>query len=153
MGPAGTAGPTGVAGPTGANGAAGTANVIYSPWVSFPASSTTAAPYLYNFTVTQITQDLLEKGVVLSFVRIAGTAGPTSETFPLPYIFPSGTTASNSEIYASYIVGNIKIRSTISISGVGFRYIIIPGGIAAGRQAAVDYTDYEAVKKYYNLPD
>lgn len=34
-----------------------------------------------------------------------------------------------------------------------FRYVIIPGGVPAGRAAAVDYSDYEAVKRYYNLPD
>jgi hypothetical protein len=35
-----------------------------------------------------------------------------------------------------------------------YKYVVIPG-TQAGRQSAppVDYNDYEAVKRYYNLPD
>jgi hypothetical protein len=154
-GPAGDVGPAGVAGPIGATGVAGptgTANVIYSPWVAFPASLTTTAAFTYNFITPQITQDILEKGVVLCFVR-TGSTGTTVETYPLPYVFPNSSTASNSEIYASYILGNIKVRSTFSLSGVGFRYVIIPGGVASGRMASLKSMSYEEIKALYNLPD
>ncbi|MDZ7898626.1 MAG: collagen-like protein [Arcicella sp.] len=150
-GATGAAGAKGDKGDKGDTGATGTANVIYSAWIPFSTSSSTTAPQ-YTFSVPQITQDIIEKGVVLCFVR-TGSTGTTVETFPLPYIFPNGSTGSNFEIYSSYIVGTIKVRSTFSLSTVGFRYVIIPGGVPTGRKAAVDYTDYEAVKKYYNLPD
>jgi hypothetical protein len=155
VGPAGTtgaAGPTGANGAVGATGATGTANVIYSPWVAFPASTTTSAAFLYNFVTPGITQDILDKGVVLSFVR-TGSTGTSTETYPLPYVFPSSSTASNSEIYASYIIGNIKVRSTFGLSGVGFRYVIIPGGVAGGRMASLKGMSYEEVKRMFNIPD
>jgi len=155
IGPAGPAGPTGATGATGATGqtgATGTANVIYSPWVIFPASSSTSAPYLYNFSVPLITQDILDKGVVLCFVR-TGSTGSATETYPLPYIFPNSSTASNSEIYASYILSNIKVRTTFSLSGVGFRYIIIPGGIAGGRLQELKSKSYAEIKEMFNILD
>ena len=154
VGPAGTAGPTGVAGTTGANGAVGatgatgTANVIYSPWSVISISTGSSAPYTAEVAASQITQDILDKGLVLCFFRNTSTL----EVFPLPYSFPTSATTTQ-EAYASYVIGKIKLRSNITLSSVGFRYVIVPGGIAGGRKAAVDYTDYEAVKKYYNLPD
>ena len=150
-GPTGTAGATGAAGAAGATGATGTANVIYSPWVAFPASSTSVAPFQYNFTAPGITQDILDKGVVLCFVR-SGSTGTTFETYPLPYVFVTSATTST-QAYASYVLGNIKVRVTSSFAGVGFRYVIIPGGVAGGRMASLKGMSYAEVKSMFNLPD
>jgi hypothetical protein len=147
-GAVGATGAKGDKGDTGATGAAGTANVIYSPWSVISINTGSSAPYTAEVSAPQITQDILDKGLVLSFFRNVSSL----EVFPLPYSFPTSSTTTQ-EGYASYIVGKIKLRSNITLSSVGFRYVIIPGGVAGGRRAAVDYTDYEAVKKYYNLKD
>ena len=152
-GEVGPAGPAGIAGPTGANGAigatgpTGTANVIYSPWsvINITGSS---APYTSEVIAPQITQDVVDKGVVLTFFRNVATL----EVFPLPYSFPTSATTTQ-EGYASYIVGKIKLRSNVSLSQVGFRYVIIPGGVASGRMASLKGMSYEEIKARYNLPD
>ena len=152
-GDVGPAGAAGVAGPTGANGAvgaagpAGTANVIYSPWTVITIGGS-SAPFTLEVAAPQITQDILDKGVVLCFFRNVSTL----EVFPLPYSFPTSATATQ-EGYASYAVGKIKLRSNIALSSVGFRYVIIPGGVPSGRMASLKSMSYEEIKALYNLPD
>ena len=150
VGPAGTigiAGPTGANGAVGAAGPTGTANVIYSPWsvINITGSS---APYTAEVSAPQITQDILDKGVVLSFFRNVSTL----EVFPLPYSFPLSATTTQ-EGYASYAVGKIRLRSNVTLSSVGFRYVIIPGGVPSGRMASLKSMSYEEIKALYNLPD
>jgi hypothetical protein len=139
-GATGAAGAVGAVGATGATGATGTANVIYSDWanVTFTGSGTS---WSGQIAAPKITQDILDKGLVKTYFKF-GTAvyeGNYANT-------PTGAT-----IYYYLTVGTINIRSTFA-ANYPWRYIIIPGGVGA-RRAAVDYTNYEEVKKYYNLPD
>ena len=44
--------------------------------------------------------------------------------------------------------------ASYSFPSLPVRYVIVPGGAAVGgRKAAINYNDYEAVKRAYNLPD
>ena len=147
-GPAGPAGPTGTTGAAGATGSTGTANVIYSTWSVINITTGSSAPYTAEVSAPQITQDILDKGVILCFFRNVSTL----EVFPLPYSFPTSST-STQEAYASYTLGKIKLRSNITLSSVGFRYVIIPGGVAGGRMASLKGMSYEEIKVLYNLPD
>lgn len=147
-GPAGIAGPTGANGAVGANGPTGTANVIYSPWSVISITTGSSAPFTAEVVATQITQDVLDKGVILCFFRNISTL----EVFPLPYSFPTSSTATQ-EGYASYAVGKIKLRSNVTLSQVGFRYVIIPGGVPSGRMASLKSMSYEEIKSMFNLPD
>lgn len=57
-----------------------------------------------------------------------------------------------------YEEGYIATESSVQIveDQPLFRYIIIPGGnpVASGKSTPpVDFSDYEAVKAYYNIPD
>lgn len=153
-GEVGPAGPAGVAGPTGANGAigatgpTGTANVIYSPWSVISITTGSSAPYTLEVSAPQITQEILDKGVILCFFRNQSSL----EVFPLPYSFPTSATTTQ-EGYASYAVGKIKLRANQTLSNVGFRYVIIPGGVASGRMASLKDMSYEEIKALYHLPD
>ena len=136
----GATGATGAIGGTGATGATGTANVIYSDWttVAFTGSGTS---WSGKITAPKITQDILDKGVVKAYFKFG------SDIYEGSYV-----SAVNGAIMHYFInLGAINIRSTFNAT-YPWRYIIIPGGVGA-RRAAVDYSDYEAVKKYYNLPD
>jgi hypothetical protein len=144
-GPTGATGATGASGATGATGATGTANVSYSDWVNvtFTGSGTS---YIANVAAPKLTQDILDKGDVHIYWKI-GTS-----IYYIPYAQVIGTTTYT--IFQILTVGNIKLTSSYAIaSGTAIRYVIIPGGIAGGRKANVNYSDYEEVKKYYNLPD
>lgn len=167
----GAIGPAGAKGDTGAKGDkgdAGTANVIYSPWLSFPAITVnTATVKAFTFDAPQITQEVIDKGTILVYGKPA--SGTTIQ--PLPYVsywVENGSVVGmidnsiNFEpqkfTFSRVFMGDIKtvpIRFANSTSSFfdKIRYVIIPGGVPTGRQAAVDYNNYEAVKKYYNLAD
>jgi hypothetical protein len=146
-GPQGAAGPQGVAGQTGAQGPAGTANVIYSEWktTTFNGSSTSQTGII---DAPKLTLEMRDKATVLVYVQIIFNG-----TYLLPY-YRAGD---------NRILANIQTPGRIVIEAVGtegvafarastYRYIIIPGAVL-GRKAAIDYSNYEEVKKAYNLPD
>ncbi|GGA89013.1 hypothetical protein [Puia dinghuensis] len=144
-GPAGAAGPAGPAGPQGPQGPAGTANVIYSQWFT-PGSytkDTIFGEYGFSYTkaTTDITQQVLDSGVVLTFGKLDGynvAIWPSAQVAQLPITvtYRIGSTIYNDTWSALATVGNLKIRfvddqnyySSIS-NKHQFRYVIIPGGM------------------------
>jgi hypothetical protein len=142
-GPAGPAGPTGATGATGAAGATGTANVIYSAWtnVTFAGSGSN---YTGTISAPKLTQDIYDKGAIHVYMK------DVSRIITLPYSQVIGGTSYT--IHTRYSVGSIDMIASYGLGTLPIRYVLIPGGVTA-RQAAVDYSDYEAVKKFYNLPD
>ncbi|MDQ6477175.1 hypothetical protein [Dyadobacter sp. LHD-138] len=166
----GAVGPAGAKGDAGIKGDAGSANVIYSDWLPMPASATASNANRKNFSFAapKITQDVFDKGHVYGYVKYSPTG-----LVPLPYA--DKYTEANGEVGGSFLstilvgIGSISFNQDWLTPGtipssfadskkvVGsythLRYVIVPGGTPAGRQAAVDYSDYAAVKKYYNLPD
>ncbi len=149
VGPAGVAG---VAGPTGANGAVGakgdpgTANVFYSDWitVSFTGSGTSGTAYTGVITAPKVTQDILDKGIVLSYYTIGGSVYSVNASLINSY-----------SLIQQLSLGKITYLSNLNYNSTKFRYVIIPGGISigAGRKAALESMSYEEVKTLYNLPD
>lgn len=73
----------------------------------------------------------------------------TGEYFQLPYL--DGTRFFRARFY----VGRIEFSANYATSpNQRVRYVIIPGGTTVGgRKAAVDMSNYQAVKAYYHLPD
>lgn len=167
-GPAGPAGPTGAAGAAGAAGPAGpagTANVIYSAWsdATFTIFSMTnvAAPNadtLWSTTISasKLTSDILTKGSVQLYFNFGTAAAP--DIVSVPYTdFWTGL-----NITSDYEVGSINIYSVnanLTTQGTGtnkvgqWRYVLIPGGTPASVAPGLKWSDYNSVKKYYNLPD
>ena len=146
----GAAGPAGPQGPAGAQGATGTANVIYSAWLNADISGSTF-PYTRDITAKEITQDILDKGNVLSYIR-TGSTGNAGTVYPLPYVFPISSTASET-VYPYYFVGKITLRASRTFTGIGIRYVILPGGISTGRMSELKSLSYLEIKEMYNLPD
>ena len=165
VGPAGTAGPTGVAGPTGTNGAVGAtgangangakgetgnANVIL---LNYGLVTHTGAELFYN--LTGMTDAQMETPAY--FIYVLATNG---NWYDLP-----GSTNGGVLVYRTLyspkanntVIPRIYIYRTAGTGSEVFSkakvVIIGANDIRNGRKAAVDYTDYEAVKKYYNLPD
>jgi len=161
MGPAGATGATGATGANGATGDAGpkgTANVIYSAWVTANTFRDTTIDLSLmragNVTAPQIVDSILNKGAVMVYFSFGSTA------FLLPYT--SYAAGKPSTISYTPLPGKILItRFTYDNSNAAvlpvtllYRYIIIPGGIA-GRQATVDYRamTYQQVCAYLNIPE
>ncbi|MBD2755365.1 hypothetical protein [Spirosoma validum] len=160
-GDTGATGQTGAAGQTGATGATGTANVIYSDWINADWSLYDR-PQLkqMKIIVPAINSTSIAKDAVLMYCKQFGT----SSVYPLPSFGRWGNVWYSFEIANFTFNGLIvEVKSTdghvldeyetTALRGNRFRYVIIPGSIRAGRKAAVDYSNYEEVKKAYNLPD
>jgi len=142
----GAVGPQGEIGLQGPKGDPGSANVIYSPWITttFTGSGTL---YTGNITAPKITQEMLDKADIRMYWNEGG------RVLSLPYAEVFGTTAYT--VHQRIYVGRIELRASYALTTQQFRYVIIPGGVPSGRAASagVDRSDYQAVKAYYGIPD
>ena len=134
-------GDTGPAGPTGATGSA---NVVYSAWFT-PATyvkDTVFGTYgfIYDKATTDITQPILDSGLVLVYGKLDGynpSVWPTAQVAVLPIniTYMIGSTPNIDTWSALATVGNLRIQLQSSLNAYGsisnahkFRYIVIPGG-------------------------
>ncbi len=154
VGPIGTTGAVGATGAvggigaTGATGATGTANVQYSDWIPFTLTGTQTSNGTTNIVLPKITQEVMDKYIIFSYIKF----GNSNWVYSLPLSFPSSG-GKDETVAVRYYLGNAMITSNATYSNTSFRYVLVPGGVPTGRKAAVDYNDYEAVKKFYNLKD
>jgi hypothetical protein len=128
----------GPAGPKGPVGPAGPDSVSFSAWTQFNMTKTVVSAgdtlYVQNITAAAITQSVLDRSVILSYVSFKDQGG-------LTHVF-SASELTNMEV--TYAVGSIQLVSTsdfsFSITGWSYRYVIVPGtisvnGIISGLQA------------------
>lgn len=160
------------------NGAAGTANVIYSDWFFFEEQSnwkdTAAEGTVRGRAIkyaAQVTQDVIDKGIILTYSSAQINSGFNAvDAKPLPwrrgihptYVEYSFAIASGKIIFYRLSVLNGTASTGSWVPDLGFRYVIIPGGIQGGRIAsgpAVGYTKeqlqampYEEVAKLLRIP-
>jgi hypothetical protein len=156
-GPAGATGPAGPAGPAGSQGPAGapgTANVIYSDWID---TTTWIADTVHNgatidtlgffadLDVPALDTNILNRGEIKVYVNIS-----TDPTFPI--VFPLPFNNGSVFIDPVFAPNIIEISSNADLTGLPFRYILIPGGTHA-RKAKIDWNNYNEVKAYLGLKD
>jgi hypothetical protein len=151
-------------GDDGKDGAPGTANVKFSPWFTPATYKKDTVFSIWGFSYTQaapaITQNILDSGTVLVFGKLQGYNGliwPAGHVGQLPITvtyMQSGVQNDTWQFKAS--LGNLNIRfqndnnTYTSISNAHqFRYIIIPGGVPAGRGINLSY---EEICRLYNVP-
>jgi hypothetical protein len=153
----------------GDDGPPGTANVRYSAW--FTASpwkkDTIFGIYGFNYikAAPDITQNILDSGVVLTFGKLLGynqlvwPAGQVAQ-LPINLTYIQGQTVTDTWS-GSATLGNIKIRFVndnniynVIATNHQFRYVIIPGGVAAttGRSSLTSLS-YEEICRRYNIPE
>lgn len=172
-GAAGPQGSAGATGPTGLQGPKGAANVIYSSWFTpsaYTVTTTFGIVHLdYNEPAPAITQAILDSGVVLTYGKLNGynaALWPANQVALLPVTvsYQNGGITNTDTWSAHFTPGNVKIdlvNNTNAYSSDAdinhnhsFRYIIIPGGAPDARQSPPpDYHNYEAVCKYYGIPE
>ena len=168
-GPQGAAGPQGPAGVAGSAGPAGSANVIYSAWFLTGAAgwdtvlantSSYGAFAIYDKTVAGVTQDIIDNGIVLAYMKGDPSSGLANDVFPLPYTFGFGYGYLDHWDFDLNTVGNIRFLykstapwSPTELGGISFRYVIVPGGVAGvGRVRDPRKMTYDEVCEAYGIP-
>lgn len=161
QGEEGPAGPQGPAGADGEDGKDGNANVMYSEWMNFVWNE---GNYARNKSMRVADDGFSENyygGVVLFYMKYNN-----GRTYPFPhYIYKSTgelllrkdalTLGASGEALITFV----KYGEDFVASDYGstqFRYIIIPGSTEITgklKPKELDYSDYDAVKAYYNIPD
>lgn len=149
-------------GDDGAKGDTGTANVMYSPWTDVDYAPTLnnagdTVIWFATMAAPKLTKAILDSGTVKVYFNVGSSADPL--IFPLP-ITDFYALIGISQLGVYFTVGNIELycdldAGTFTSGGVKqgqYRYVIIPGGVPTGR-SAVNWNDYKAVQKLYNIPD
>ncbi|WP_157491673.1 collagen-like triple helix repeat-containing protein [Maribacter thermophilus] len=173
IGPQGPQGEQGIPGEDGADGAdgeqgekgdTGTANVIYSGWITsgFEANILDDSA-TFDIEAPSLTQEIIDEGAVLVYGR---TTGIDSDVLPLPIYIP---TTHESYYHRLEGVGQIQIRVVTDDSSLigstlfsDYRYILIPGGVEASNgiggitgKSSTDYSNmsYEEIVAQFNIPE
>jgi hypothetical protein len=140
-------------------GKTGTANVLYSGWNSATNLRDTIADgsklKAVDLLAPALTDDILEKGMVQVYFRFSG-----SGVYALPYTSYAGglqNIMSYLPRLKHFIITRFAFDNSGSVSlpnSLQYRYVIIPGGVAAPTAAKnPNLNNYEEVKRYYNIPN
>lgn len=158
-GPTGATGATGQTGPAGATGQPGNANVIQ---ISYTAKTWAAAKGSVQQFVfpSNVTTAIMNSSALLVYM----TDGTPNNVTPYPWYSIPGIVPSNGVehefYYQTTFSGNTsginiyrKVASTSTLAA-STRIVILPANdLRNGRKAQVDFSDYNAVKAYYDLKD
>lgn len=149
-GPAGPAGPPGAPGPA---GSPGTANVIYSNWITTPewkpdtvmegSVVVDTLGWFVEVAAAKLDAEILNKGEIKTYINLGTTAAPV--VYPLPY--NDGFVLISPVFYT----GGIQFYSNLRLNGLPIRYVLIPGGAPA--RLAINWHNYNEVKAYLKLKD
>ena len=166
-GPQGNPGAQGPAGAAGSAGPAGTANVMYSAWFLTGASGwdtvTNAANYgayaTYDKAAASVTQDVIDNGIVLAYMKGDPTTGLADDVFPLPYTIGPGFGFTDHWDFVLNTVANIRFLyksdfpwTPTELGGISFRYVIVPSGVPTGRIRHPRKMTYDEVCDAYGIP-
>ena len=110
--------------------------------------------FFANVTAAKLDLEMLNNGSIKVYMNLNTADDPV--IFPLPY--NNGIFLNGLYVDIVFFLNTIQIYSNIDLTGVPFRYILIPGGVNAGRPAngappGVNWNDYNQVKAYLHLKD
>lgn len=167
-------------GDAGPAGPAGSANVKYSDWFTPDTYTSTAVFGISNFTydkaAPEITQPVLDSGVVLTFGKLLGYAASFWSAnqvaqLPISLTYKQGATTMTDTWSARAQPQKLTINFMNSVNYYinitpqhQFRYIIIPGGnkisLTSGRKASLrqvaenyQYMSYTEICNALNIPE
>jgi hypothetical protein len=164
-GPQGVSGAAGATGPQGVSGVSGV-SIFTSPWsptatqanwfVDSNDKTLFRVSILYQPTATltqAVFQRILDQGLILVYGRFTDDPGAVyllplnSEDEYQLYAIPNND---NNKINIDLIWDFVKVPT--KISSMQFRYVMVPPA-TGGRLAAIDWKNYNEVKKALNLTD
>ena len=161
-GPAGTqgaAGANGATGATGSTGSTGTANVIYSDWlnVTFQGNDTTA--WIAEIAAPKLVDSILNKGAIKVYFNAGSDSANSQVVVTLPIYDPFLLVAIINPYFTSQSItlistGDVSSFTLRTYHHFQYRYVLIPGGVKAGRGIkTINWNDYKQVKAYLGLKD
>jgi len=148
----------GSAGPAGLDGQ--DATVYYSEWFTPSAWLGSSGDWYFHASAPDLTQKIVESGVVLAYVWLAGDLYDASSVRPLP-AYAVGANWS----FLVHQYGSIEFTSDMTLkpgtTGNRFRFIAIPGTLPALKSALLKGKSikdlknmpYNEVCKYFNIPE
>ena len=171
-GPAGDPGPAGAQGPkgdTGAKGDPGSVSVISTAWIPltqkdmiarYDAQGLIIATKFFGGQIDKLSQKILDDGIILAYNRqTINKQSVTSIPFTLDLNFMEPGLqlsyyfeARPKEMYTYIQLSKVIKDLTPYLVDEEYRFIFIPGPSGA-RIKGIDLTNYEAVKKAFNLQD
>lgn len=164
-GPQGEQGLQGEQGQQGPQGEEGTANVIYSEWLDIEWNGADDDDYKrMDIVEPMITEEFMNRGTVLMYLYISG--GNSALVFALPLTTATGQTLAffmRPEGFSVGLPGTFPEEAGLSFyteregglatGGLNMiRYVLIPEGVPA-KMSAGFWEDYEAVTKYFGIPE
>jgi hypothetical protein len=162
IGPSGVNGTNGATGATGAKGdkgdpgiTSGTNNVIQVTFTKTFVPPKPSYDQIFTFPAA-VTTDILSKSATNIYVE--------TQNFPNTWYAVPGSGVSvggaPADVLRGWIDSSLRQLGIIRESGTSIsnitrtRVVIVPATtVINGKKAAIDYTDYEAVKVFYNLRD
>ena len=145
-------------GPTGLDGL--NATVYYSEWFSPTTWSGTTGDWYFDASAPDLTQNIVESGVVLGYVWLSGDLNDGKSVRPLPAFAVGANWDFLVYQYGSiqFISDNVSMPLTTENK---FRFIAIPGTIPALKSASLKNKteqelrnmSYKEVCKLYNIPE
>ena len=154
----GPAGQPGQAGQDGVNGQ--NATVYYSEWFSPSEWSGTKSDWYFDASAPDLTQDIVEKGVVLAYVWLSGDLYKGLSVRPLPAYAVNANWDFLIKQYGSIEFTSDNVSAPLT-SDNKFRFIAIPGTIPALKSASLKNKSeqelrnmtYKEVCKLFNIPE
>lgn len=159
QGPAGPTGAAGVAGAQGAQGEPGTANVIYSAWLDVTYQGTDSTGWVAEIPAPQLVDSILNSGTMKVYLNAGSDSANSQFIVPLPIYDLFVVSALVNPYFSNQSITLVSTANLSTVTDNGnryqqYRYILIPGGTAAGRNTkGVDWNDYKQVKQYLGLKD
>jgi hypothetical protein len=166
VGPAGPAGPQGTPGAAGATGTQGsqgnpgTANVIYSNWLDVAYTGSDSTGWTAEIPVPQLVDSILNNGEIKVYFNAGSDSAGSQAIFPLPIYDAFYFGIIINPLFTPQKITLVASGDASSVTDNGnhyfqYRYILIPGGTAAGRKpnGGVNWNNYAEVKKYLGLKD
>ncbi|WP_343667423.1 collagen-like protein [Chitinophaga sp.] len=162
-GPQGETGATGPAGPAGPKGDDGTANVIYSDWLTVAFLPDTihntdgtidTLGYYADIDIPKLDETLISTGEMKVYLNLGSPVDPVVTALPYLNLY------SGWNIMATFFTGGVELYAN-GDAGTWtdgsnnkrwqYRYVLVPGGTAARKAKTVDMSDYKAVKAWLGL--
>lgn len=136
-------GPQGPAGLDGQN-----AEVYYSEWFSPTSWSGNTSDWYFSASAPDLTQSVIDNGLVLAYMRLTGDVYNPNTVRPLP-AYALGANWS----FLIHQTGSIEFTCDMNTqpfnSGDKFRFVVIPGTSPALKAAAIKYN---TKSKLINMP-
>lgn len=148
----------GIEGPAGLDGL--NATVYYSEWITPTAWSGASGDWYFDTNAPDLTADIIENGIVLAYVWLAGDLYDATTVRPLPAFAVDANWS-----FLVYQYGSIEFTSDMIskplTTGNKFRFIAIPGTTTTLKSAklnnksAQDFRSmsYKEICKFLNIPE